>query len=229
MPDVEKQSTGRAADDAPHKALSDRINATLDAHPHAPPREWGRLSWLSRQFKDRFDVPVTKEAARKWLEGLSEPRASKRAQLAQILNVNETWLMTGHDPSAQSDGSALEKAFSENAAAQLVAAHIAMAGGKVKFAPGGKNSPDVVALIKGVRYEFEIKVGRKGPDGWKVRVPKEREGQIALAVLPLDGFGIDIVEIDGKSGEEMVIQEKAGAYTANGRPLKKIESFSERL
>ena len=59
-----------------------RLEYICDEHPDIPPLGSGRQTTLARR------VGVSQEAVRKWLAGLSEPRANMKRRLAFALNTS---------------------------------------------------------------------------------------------------------------------------------------------
>lgn len=85
------------ASDVEKQLFSERLHKALHqagVRPAGP-------SVVARRFNLLYDgEPVTPQATRKWLEGLSIPNHDKMLVLARWLKVSPSWLGFGEDPSA---------------------------------------------------------------------------------------------------------------------------------
>lgn len=222
-----------------------RVQRAMDSNPEIPPPNYGRLPWFVRAFENKFDVTVTPETVRKWLEGISVPRPENRKMLAEILGVDEGWLVVGGgDVSVDRKERRLRNAEVDGAV-NLVAGLIQMDGGSPAF-PGAsardsaRDGVDLYAVIRGAHYAFNVTMAMLVAEGeWRVPVPSTREDLMVLALVRTGEFAFDILEVDEDaiaqhgtfaSGAVVVpIRRRQGLYMAGDLGLKQIRSFAERL
>lgn len=74
-----------------------RLNSSCDASGMCPPLHKGRLTWVQAELKSRFKEDVSVETVRKWFAGEAKPRPDKVAMLAELLQVDMSWLSLGVD------------------------------------------------------------------------------------------------------------------------------------
>ncbi len=215
--------------------FAQRLEQACDASFHCPPMHKGRLTWIADQLEKRFKVKVSFETVRKWLKGENKPRQAKNALLAQLLDVDSTWLYLGVDPdmtprerkarNSQADG-----------AVNLVAGFIQMDGGFPAFPEESdkraqREHIDLYAIIRGANYAFHVSLAYQQDGDWRFPLPNMAEMPIVLGVVR-EGFSIRVIEINdaaiaaygsGNSGTRMVVlsddQVDAG----------KLTSFANRL
>lgn len=224
--------------------FAQRIQRALDANPEIPPPHYGRLSWMVRQFKNKFDVTLTAETVRKWTEGLSIPRLERRAQLAEILGVDQGWLIVGSEVSLDQKTRKLRNAEVDGAV-NLIAGLVQMDGGNPAF-PGStdrdsaRDGVDLYAVIRGAHYAFNVTTAVPEKDGsWRIPVPAKREQLVVLAVVRTAPFAFDILEVDedaiaehGKFSSGTVslpLRHEDGVYMVGDLGLKQVQSFGDRL
>lgn len=220
-----------------------RIQRVMDSNPDIPPPNYGRLPWFVRAFDNKFGVIVTPETVRKWIEGISVPRMENRKMLAEILGVDEGWLVAGGDVSVDRKERRLRNAEVDGAV-NLVAGLIQMDGGNPAF-PGGsprntaRDGVDLYAVIRGAHYAFNVTTAIPTDDEqWRIPVPLAREDLMVLAIVRTGSFAFDILEIDEDaiahgafaSGAVVVpARKEGGVYMAGDVALKQVRSFAERI
>ena len=207
-----------------HPDLASRIQRAIEQHPTAP-SEHGRLAWLVREFKTRFGIEMAREQARKWVMGVSEPRPERRDQLAEILGVTTTWLMTGYDPTRSAQTT---RALNENAAADIVAGLLKMNGWSVSVPDSRK--VDLRASLRGRHYDIEVvRALPTNDDTFKVQLPKDTSGAVILALVARGGFDFDLVEVRGDAGAGVILKSNDGGYSATGGEVFLIDDLAKPI
>lgn len=189
--------------------LKARIEGALERHPRAP-SEHGRLAWIAREFKTRFDVIVTRETVRRWVAGEAEPRHERREQLSQILGVTSTWLMTGYDPVADAK---TNRTQGENAAADIVAGLLKLNGWTVSRPDAAK--ADIRAGRDGRHYDFAVFAAVKTITGEYHSSLTSAENTVTLVLLPVGPFAFDIVEVRGDVSGKVTITKSGDGYVSD--------------
>ena len=199
-----------------------RLKDVVARNPDIP--EYGKLAWFTREFERRFDVSVTREGVRRWLEGLAEPRGETRAQLAEILGVDVGFMMAGtSQPSA-----ARSAQFS--GAELVVTMMLQAAGWKVRSADS--RAYDLDAEIGPRRYKIEVKQARQNDDGtWAVRTPKNIADVVFLVVYidPTKGE-LALAHVVAEPGVEVTIHaNKDGALDATGGTATRLTDLTQPI
>lgn len=219
-----------------------KVQQALDIHPAAPPKQYGRLRWFADQFQTRFGQKVSNEQVRKWLDGINEPSPENRARLAEILQVDPTWLVPGLPGSEKAAAKAAHNADA-GAGVNLIASLVQMDGGAVAVPEADSpRSPDVdlVAIIRGAQYHIHVSTAEHREDGqWWVPTTTTARDLIFLAVVRNEGFSFDVLEVtaddieDGRVRDQrsygLWINRRKDAYFAGTRKLRQITSFANRL
>lgn len=199
-----------------------RFEMACDSHDHCPPLHLGRLRWIADQFSERFGETITTETVRKWRFGEAKPRQDKNALLAQILEVDPTWLYMGVDPELEPKERKARNAMADGAV-NIVAGMIQMDGGHPAFPEeGGKENVDLYAIIKGAQYALHICTADS--EG-KFAVPTRHQG-ITVLGLTRKGMSFEIVEL---SEEIIAAGRKRGGSIEVTEKGRKITTFSRRL
>lgn len=207
-----------------HPEMAARIEKAMDNNPHAPAAR-GRLAWVVREFKTRFNVDVTREAVRRWTTGMTAPRGETREQLAQVLGVNSTWMMTGYDPTG---ALSTTRATTENAAADVLAGLLKMSGWGV--AVPDSRRVDIRASLGGRHYDFEVKAALpQGEGAFLYQVPRDTDGLVLLALVRKEAFGFDLLEVRGEPGAKVAIQKVGDGYRADGAEVVQIHDLSRPI
>lgn len=194
-----------------HPEQARRLKLAIEQHPRIP-SEHGRLAYIQREWKTRFDEEISREQVRRWVEGITEPRPDGRAKLAEILGVTVEWLMSG--VGGPDEG---RPALVENAAAELVMGAMRMNGWEVR--PDRRKEIDFIAKFRGRSYAVEVKVARPDDAGVaQVKMPADAEGKLVLVVIPKGGVAYDLLEVRGPASATVrlelgdgEIQHSAGA------------------
>ena len=205
-----------------------RLTQACDALPLIPPKHSGRQSWIQREMT-KAGEEITSETVRKWFQGEAKPRPDKVAKLAQILQVDVSWLSLGVGAAVEPRQRRVRNAMADGAV-NLVAGLIQMDGGHLAFPDSIDTPVDLHAIIKGAKYDLHVSLGEVEGKAATFPVPVRHEEVLELGVLRR-GMTIDIIEITS----EMIDAGKPAAgginVTVSLSEVEKarIEGFSRRL
>ncbi len=215
-----------------HPEFAHRMQLACDQNPNVPPLNYGRLTWFTRQFEERFGVEVTVETIRKWAAGESKPRTKAMAQLAEILGVDDAWLTLGKSQSLTEKQRKVRNATADGAV-NVVTGFIQMCGGHPSF-PEKDGPIDIQAIIKGALYNFHVCVGEKVNGGYHFSVPAEATETLVVGVIRTGDLSVKLIELDWEGIEahakrlggslEVILDAKS-----EDRWWKDIDTFAERL
>jgi len=203
-----------------------RLDNACNANGHCPPLHKGRLTWVQAELKRHFKEKISVETVRKWFAGEAKPRPEKVAMLAELLQVDISWLSLGVDK-GMAPRELKARGREIDGAVNIVAGLVEMDGGHAAFATEAdqKRGVDLHAIIKGAKYDFHVVVPEEGV----YRVPAKREGIVVLGLLK-KGMGIEVTEIP----EDVI--DRAGTnrggvveVKVSARGLKRVEGFAQRL
>lgn len=219
------------------KDFAIRLDEACDAHPHVPPYNFGRRTWVKKEI-EKLGVKVSHETVRKWFEGETRPKQDKMRVLARLLGVDVGWLSLGLRPDvpAEEQKSRINKVVG---AANLIAGFISINGGHPAFPDGGEDEEvDLFAIIGGRPRRFNVSLVLPQSDGkLKFNLPIRYEKVDILGVVPRDSFACDIIKFDpdvvsrrGKNqgGHIELLAERVGRdYLAGRDKLHQVRKFAE--
>lgn len=220
-----------------HPEFGARFELACDGNPLVPPQNYGRLSWIVKQFKDRFDTDVTIESVRKWSIGVTYPRPDAMMKLAAILAVDQAWLALGTTSEISEKDAKIRKA-EMSGAVNLLAGIIQMSGCHPAFPDNAddrarEESTDLYAIIRGAQYRLHVALGQKEGTAVTFSVPVSAvDNNIVIGVVQEEGFCFRFFEInhdtlaEGKRKDGAVIVR---VDDATQMPFREIKSFAERL
>ena len=228
-----------------HPGFAARLNEACDNSTLIPPMNYGRVSYITKLFEDRFDVAMAAETVRKWFSGESKPRDKSLVKLAELLSVDPAWLSLGSAPELGVKDRQARNSEADGAV-NFVAAVISMHGGTPSFPePDDMRAKtrllDITAIIRGATYALHVVSGAREGDGWKFSVPVGAisEEMSVLGVLNPEGLTFRLVDLDfdGLSEVRAVSKAKSGAVTfttdadlmTDGHRWKEIAGFHERF
>ena len=222
----------------PHADFAARINKAVDLHPTAPPLQYGRLPWMARELDTRFGIKASVEGVRKWFAGLTYPRQTTIQALAEMFEVDESWLATGQNVALPSRQRKVRNAEADGAV-NLVAGIIQMDGGAPAFPQVGSNPHiDLYAIIRGAQYSIHVATGMRTEAGVQFNFPTGLSDALVIGVVRKDGFAFDLVEIPGgnlaaaRRGADATTVDavvRKGRYYVGDEELKRVKGFSQRL
>jgi hypothetical protein len=201
-----------------------RLDSACTAGGQCPPLHKGRLTWVQNELKRRFKEEVSVETVRKWFAGEAKPRQDKVAMLAELLQVDMSWLSLGVDKGL-APREAIIKGREIRGAVNLVAGLIEMDGGHAAFASEveQKRGVDLHAIIKGAKYDFAVVVAEDGV----FRVPVSSEAVVLGTVKR--GFTFEIYEIPESAIERGSNRGGMVEVKTSAKGLRRIQTFAQRL
>lgn len=164
--------------------FSRRLIMALDSHPQAPAGH-GRQKWLRDELESKFGAKVSAEGVRKYFAGEARPKPQLMKLIAQVVQADEAWLSLGITPD-EAPADKQKRNAEADGAVNLVAGLIQMSGGHIAFneTKGDDRRPDITAIVKGKRYDIEIKTARLDGDGFRVSLNKATGEQSVIIVVP---------------------------------------------
>ncbi|HEY3815448.1 MAG TPA: hypothetical protein VGL66_19685 [Caulobacteraceae bacterium] len=217
------------------RAFAQRLALASDGNSHVPPLNHGRLTWVKTQLDARFKESVSVETVRKWYAGEVKPRPEKVTLLAQLLEVDESWLSLGIDPELAPRDQKVRNAVA-GGAVNVLAGFIQMNGGHPAFPdPGDKRAQDahidLYAIIRGAQYAFHVALAQETDDGFRFTVPAQHEDTFQIGVVLLASLEIALIEL---TPDTIAAGKRQGAsidVTVSRKDLvaKRIKTLRERL
>lgn len=178
-PKVWKRAMGSTAEF--RKSFVMRLKQACDESSYIPPPHKGRQQYLADK------IGVAPEAVSKWFKAVSMPRPDKMERLAEILQVDQSWLSFGISPEMDR---AERKAHARDVdgAVHLIMGMIMLAGGHCGV-PSSRDPRgsyvDFYATVRGSVYPIHISLGRElSRDHYELLVPKEYTDVRCIGVIP---------------------------------------------
>jgi hypothetical protein len=207
-----------------------RLAQAVAAHPLAPPKHHGQLTWVKRQFAERFNESISPESIRKWFSGEGKPRPDKVAKLASILEVDVAWLSLGAASAVEPKERRLRNAMAAGAV-NVVAGLIQMDGGAPAFPTEPQDPVHLYAVIRGAKYDIHVSVGETEGEKVCFTVPLNHHEMLVLGLLKI-GFNLEIFEVDAELVETAGMRRKGDIEVMLTREQireRRIESFAQRI
>lgn len=216
------------------KAFVTRLKQACDESKLIPPPHKGRQQFIANS------LGVAPEAVSKWFKGVAMPRPDKVERLAEILNVDQSWLTFGISPEMDR---AERKAHARevDGAVYLVMGMVSLAGWHIGT-PSARDPRatyvDFYATIRGSVYPTHVSLAREVSSGrFEVLLPKEFEDVQTIIVVPAGVGKYHFVTAPLLVVKEHM-QRKAGfvqltfvridaRYMAGSDQLPRIKSFME--
>jgi transcriptional regulator with XRE-family HTH domain len=225
------------------KAFAKRVETACDNHPMVPAYNFGRLTWMVKQFADRFGIKISPETARKWAAGEARPRPDKMRFLAQLLEVDEAWLSLGTAP-GMTPRERRTQAMAISGAANILLGFMQLDGAACAYPDEHDPRGDIVdfyAIIKGAQYAVRaalaVDEGDKGK--YLFTVPNEYEMVMVIGLIRRPDLKCDFVELQAdlvdkhkvrKGGYyEIEVERKDEDYVTGKDVWPKIRTFAQRL
>lgn len=172
-----------------------RLNDACDNNPNIPPMYHGRQVWV-REALERKGSDVSLQTINKWFGGKSFPTRERTVIVAQLLDVDPTWLSSGvsgkpeHGSEAQTLG-----VLRHDTPAYLVSALIQFDGGTANIA-ALRAGYLLRAKIRFATYEFAVLEAVISGDMILFRADRvETSGRLTLIVLREEGFNFRIFQL----------------------------------
>lgn len=162
-----------------------RFNQACDNNDLCPPYNYGRLQWMADQLQSRFKVVVSKESVRRWASGEGRPRPDKGKMIAEILKVDESWLLLGIQP----EGDRKTVGATQNAAVNLLSGMLLAR--EVTVAIPDENDPlkdcvNLYAVIGGRQLRLHATYAQGNGKTLKLIVPTQFEHVSVVAIVPVE-------------------------------------------
>lgn len=197
-----------------------RLQSACEGHAHCPGMHHGRLTWIVRELKSRFDVTVSVESVRKWFAGEAKPRPDKTKMVAELLGVDVGWLQIGIDPALAPRERKIRNAMVDGAV-NMVAGFIQMDGGFPAF-PDTEGTIDIHAIIRGRKYDFHVALA---DESGRFAVPSDHEGVTVLGILR-KGFCADVFLIPAEVIDQGRRHGGSIEVAVPVETLRRVETFA---
>ncbi|HDZ73522.1 MAG TPA: hypothetical protein ENH55_12285 [Aurantimonas coralicida] len=159
-----------------------------DNNDLCPPHNYGRLQWIADQLGSRYGVSLSKESVRRWASGEGSPRPDKGKLLAELLKVDESWLLLGVQP----EGDRKTVGATQNAAVNLLSG-ILLARDITVALPDEddplKDCVNLYAVIGGRQLRLHATFGQPSAGGAKFLIPVQFENVTVIGVVPTGDDG----------------------------------------
>ncbi len=211
-----------------HDEFSVRFTQAADAHPDVPLLNYGRLVWFREQLGTRFQIKVSTESVRRWFSGESRPRLKTLHGLAELLQVDDSWLALGAAPDMQ-PRERKARGREIDGAVSLLAGVIKMSGGHPSFPDD--DGVDLYAIIRAAHYSFKVSLLREKTSAGALRfsVAPDWAGKIVIGIVPNPDHQFDFYELEPEVIEAGSRRSGAIEILVDATELKKIKTFSERI
>lgn len=163
------------------KSFVSRLAQASDDSRLIPPQGRGRQNYIAQRLK------VAPEAVSKWFKGVAMPKPDKMAELAEILEVDQSWLAFGL--TAEMDRSERRlHAKESDGAVHLVWGMFTLAGGHC--GEPSKTDPrsayvDFYATLRGSVYPIHVSLAREvSRDCFEAILPREYADVHPIVVVP---------------------------------------------
>jgi len=206
---------------ADHRDFALRLKQACDRSPDVPALGKGQQTWLS----DRLGI--SQEAVRRYFEGQSRPRPKLMAQLAKILNVDESWLALGKTAEL-SDKQRRQYSQQADAAAYMLFGIFMAAGYSCAFAETNDEGVDFYAIRNGKQIGISVTVGYQRTKNTYVATVRDNGGKhLNLCVIMTEPGVTDVLVMDqpgvkelGEAKTDMIhvpVKKERQGYHTEGR------------
>lgn len=158
-----------------------RLVQACDESAHIPPPHKGRQNYIAEK------IGVVAEAVSKWFNGVAMPRPDKLERLAELLQVDQSWLAFGISPEmTRTERKAHVREI--DGAVHLVMGMMMLAGANCGMP--GKNDQraayvDFYSTMRGTVYPIHVAMAREvSRDSFEIALPKEFSDVRCIAVVP---------------------------------------------
>lgn len=189
------------------KEFVSRLTQACESSQNVPPPHKGRQQYISNELQ------VAPEAVSKWFKGVSMPKPDKMVRLAQLLQVEQTWLAFGVSP--EMDRAERKTHGRElNGAVHFVMGKAMLAGSNCGF-PGPRDPRaayvDFYATVGGIVRAVHVCLGREvEKDKFEVAIPKEYAELDCVAVIPKSVGQYEELELPNESIEDHAVRKPPG-------------------
>lgn len=205
--------------------FKDRLKQACADSPYVPEYGKGEQVAIARRLN------LSQEAVRKWFSGESVPRGVRMTELAEFLNVDESWLALGKTGTISKSQQASMQMLSKGAV-HMLAGMIHFEGGHSAFPAQddvNATSVDVYAILKGKHTALHVSAAIEREEGiYEFSIPRDFEKvHVVGATVAAGGkatwlnFPNDIIHANKEpnGGAYKITVRKIGSkyITTNGR------------
>lgn len=193
------------------KAFVKRLVQACDESSYIPPPHKGRQQYIAEK------LGVAPEAVSKWFKAVSMPRPDKIERLAELLQVDQSWLTFGISPEMDRNE---RKAHAReiDGAVHLVLGMIILAGGHCGM-PSARDPRasyvDFYVTMRGSVYPIHVSLAREvSRDHFEVLLPKEYTDVRSIAVIPAGAGKFHFIDMPLVMVDEHKVR-KTGMFMVN--------------
>lgn len=222
-----------------HVDFAKRFRDASDDSGYVPELNKGRLMWFKHHLEKDFNIEVTKETVRKWMNGEVIPRNEKLKAIAELLKVDEGWLAFGI---AANTGIASRAAALDSGAATVLAGFMQLSGANIAVPdPGASDDFEgFYVILKGkMRKICAAPSEMLNRNECRLYIPNRHSDCIVVAVLHTGFTEIEALKLPhdliaqfGKTrgpAIEMEIERVDSQWAVNGNPLPRVRDFNSDL
>lgn len=159
-----------------------RLTTACEKHPGHPAGKRGVQKWLRERIAAKTGKTVSPEATRKWFAGESRPRPQLMAAIAEILEVDLSWLTNGVRPTFENK---VSKALAKGSSNYL-AGLIQMSGGHIAF-PERDDMGDIFVIQAGRPIAVDVAVASPmAEDYFTFSVNDDYDRKTIVGLVPTD-------------------------------------------
>lgn len=213
--------------------FAERLNNAAEMNPNIPPIRKGRLVFIQEQLRKKGHN-VTIESIRKWFSGENMVAPNRATDLAEIMRVDDSWLMFGAGENERPQQKRARNALADGGV-NLVAALCQLDGATVAFPEEDDRFAisqhiDLHAIIRGASYAIHVVAAEERDGGRFFSVPLNLRNTVPIGIERIGDFQFNVYEITneaieyGAAGRTGKIEVGIGD---NG--VRRITSFKDRF
>lgn len=217
------------------KAFVGRLVQSCEESKYVPPPHKGRQQYIAEK------LGVAPEAVSKWFKAVSMPRPDKIERLAELLQVDQSWLTFGISPEMDR---VERKAHAKEAdgAVHLVLGMIMLAGGHCGM-PSARDPRatyvDFYVTMRGSVYPIHVALARElSRDHFELLLPREYQDVRSIGVVPAGAGKYHFIDMPLVMLEEHKARKAGGIaigisrvdsarYITGADTWPRIKSFTE--
>lgn len=196
------------------KAFVKRLTQACEESNYVPPPHKGRQQYIAEK------LGVAPEAVSKWFKAVSMPRPDKIERLAELLQVDQSWLTFGISPEMDR---VERKAHAKEAdgAVHLVLGMIMLAGGHCGM-PSARDPRasyvDFYVTMRGSVYPIHVSFARElSRDHFELLLPREYQDVRSVGVIPAGAGKFHFIDLPLVMVEEHKTRKAGGVALAISR------------
>lgn len=220
------------------KEFAKRLNEACNNNSHVPPYNFGRLTWIRKNMLEYQQEKISTETVRKWLSGESRPRPTKMKKLADLLQVEESWLSLGIKSNMDTKQRAARNVMASGAAS-ILAGFIQIAEGSIAF-PDGESDEDFTAIIGHKKYEVHTSLAiAHDNDMYRFSTPVNHTSLTIVGAIPTSHTNIIFLKLSNETLKkygvlrgghlEIIVQKIGSNFKCGPDQIPKIADFTTGL